>query len=84
MKVTVNISIGDRTYSVIQEIKDSWKLAENPSTFRKGNPKALDEVSKLLENIGLVVMKHRFPDINKFFYHAYFHPMLTHKTLKNI
>lgn len=85
MKVKVDVHIdGDLIYTFSENADLSWVRHEQPSIFRRINLKAIDSLSKILEKIGLSIVKHNEPDVDHFMYLAWFHPVTNDSLLRGV
>lgn len=85
MRLKIEVYADNNLIGSIQEnVHLSWVRHEQPSVFRRLNLKPIDSLSRILEKVGLRIVKHDEPDVDHFMYLAWFHPMTNDSLLKGV
>lgn len=85
MKIKIDVSINnDCVYTYTDDVDIDWVRHEQPSVFRRINIRAIDQLSKILEKVGLSIVRHNEPDVDHFMYLGWFHPVTNDSLLRGI
>ena len=84
MKVKITVEANGKSWSKFFTVEDTWITNAKPSIFRKRNERAINKLSKVLEDVGHNLIKRIHPSMDKFNYYAFFHPMTSNKAIRHI
>lgn len=85
MRIKIDLYVDNNLiFTDTQDADLSWVRHPQPSVFRRINLRSIDELSRILEKIGLRIVRHNEPDVDEFMYLSHFNPMTNDSLLRGI